>query len=1055
MTPQHECPACGAELPPDAPAGLCTKCIFKQMLAPAAEENTPTEVHAAKARLAFPRQFGSYELLQEIARGGMGMVYKARQVALNRHVALKVIVAGGVSSPDFIKRFRTEAEAAASLDHPNFVPIYEIGELDGQPFFSMKLIEGPTLTQCVGKSLAEGPQWAAGLVARLARAVHYAHQRGIIHRDLKPNNVLLDARGQPHITDFGLAKLVENDTVITRTMAVLGTPSYMAPEQARGESKNLTTAADVYGLGAILYELLTGQPPFAGGTTMETIRQVLEKEPRRPSALNSRIDRDLETICLKCLEKEPLHRFGSAEALADDLDHWLRHEPIEARPVSTLQRVAKWARRKPAVATLVTGLLVSLVVGFAFASWQSAARERALVRNRRSLYAARIGLVEQAWTAGHVARARTLLEALKPHAGEEDLRGFEWRYLLRICRDHSFFTLPAEQNPVQCVAAAGDGRLLALVGGGSYVSLWDPAARRVVARLPTEGPNRSVAFSPMGAQVAAAGQDGIIHVWEVGSQREIFTLRGHGHPIEQLAFSPDGKWLVSTSRPDGAVKVWNLATHTEQASFGKLQNEHPAAAFSPDSKVLAWSVGDRTIRLTEVGTWENLGKLSGHGGLVVYLAFSPDGNWLASASADGTARLWDVKSQRELASLAEHKAMVTSVEFSPDSKLLVTTCIDGTMKLWDVATKQEITMFKGHTMWVNNAVFLPDGRTIASGGEDGNMKLWEVVHEHHFVSMEVLRPAKPAAPPAASPGEDAPQDEPFLREDACAVAFNQDGSRLMAVDDRPVLQLSDGQVRQVLAALPLSDAAALTTALFPDGQRAVSVGLDRKLRLWNLDSRADPLAVAETEASVSKLAISPDGRQLAASLQTGKVVVFDTTSWKPLATHPHEPGQVTALRFSPDNRGLLAAIKVSDGTNWLWGLDLTTGATRLSLEHHLGVVTGIAYSPDGSLVAGSSRDGIVRLWQTQDLKRVGTFRGHSGYVTSATFAPDGRTLATASNDGTVKLWGVNSQQELLTMPGHIAPWTRLAFSPDNNELAGCGEDGALHVWRAAAANDIQ
>lgn len=340
------CGKCGTKIFPDAPQGFCSVCLLNAGLGPLTEEIDDAR-EASPARMLM--DFGDYELREEIGRGGQGVVYRARQKNLNRTVAIKIIALGPWATEAHLKRFRLEAAAAASLDHPRIVPIYEIGQRDGCCYFSMKFVEGGQLDEVV-RHKPMPVRRAAELVAKLARTVHYAHQRGILHRDIKPGNILLDANGEPHLTDFGLARLVEKESTITRTIEVFGTPSYMAPEQAAGRNEQLTTAADVYGLGAVAYHLFTGQPPFAGGTTYETIHQVLETEPRRPSLLNPTVSRDLETVCLKCLEKEPAKRYGSAEALAEDLERFLRDEPIRSRRISRAERAWRWCKRKPVVA---------------------------------------------------------------------------------------------------------------------------------------------------------------------------------------------------------------------------------------------------------------------------------------------------------------------------------------------------------------------------------------------------------------------------------------------------------------------------------------------------------------------------------------------------------------------------------------------------------------------------------------------------------------------------------------------------------------------------------
>jgi serine/threonine protein kinase/tetratricopeptide (TPR) repeat protein len=362
-TVTRTCAKCGAKIFADAPQEFCSACLLETGLGLLADESeNGVDVTAAprKSRAVRPAKmlgdFGDYELVEEIGRGGQGVVYRARQKSLNRTVALKIIGLGHWATEAHLKRFRREAEAAASLDHSGIVPIYEVGERDGSCYFSMKLVEGGQLDEVLRREPML-PRRAAELIAKVARTVHYAHEHRILHRDIKPGNILLDAKGEPHLTDFGLARLVETESTVTRTLEVLGTPSYMAPEQAVGNNAALTAATDVYGLGAVLYQLLTGQPPFAGGTTYETIKLLLETEPRQPRALNAKIDRDLSTICLKCLEKDPKRRYSSALALAEDLERWLKHEPIQARPIGPFIRGKKWVQRNPTSALLAASLV--------------------------------------------------------------------------------------------------------------------------------------------------------------------------------------------------------------------------------------------------------------------------------------------------------------------------------------------------------------------------------------------------------------------------------------------------------------------------------------------------------------------------------------------------------------------------------------------------------------------------------------------------------------------------------------------------------------------------
>jgi serine/threonine protein kinase len=584
---------------------------------------------AIPAPLPLPRAFGAYELIEEIAHGGMGIVYHARQLTVGRKVALKVLAAGHFASPDFIQRFRTEAAAVASLDHPNIVPIYESGEYEGHPFFSMKFVEGGSLARRIADRPAPiSHHEAAELVAKLSHAVHYAHQRGILHRDIKPGNVLLDAQGEPQLTDFGLAKLVEKDSTLTHTMAMLGTPSYMSPEQARGEAKQLTTAVDVYGLGAVFYELLAGQPPFAGGSTIDTVRQVLENEPRRPSLIRPGIDRDLETICLKCLEKDPGHRYRSAEALAADLERWRKHEPIVARPASPLERMAKWIQRNQVIFVAMVTIALLLVTGTGVSTWQAIEATRA---RRAEAIQREAAVGAQAYAEAQLARSEWLVYASKLALAQTDFEngnGGLARHYLSECQEK--------------------------LRGWEYRYLWT----RINARHTLEGHTKavsSVAFSPDGQRMVTGSEDGSAKMWDAGTGREVFTLSGRRGMVLSVAFSPDGQRILTGTGEWGEGEKW-----------GEGQ---------------VW----------DAATGQLLLQLKGHAYCVWSAAFSPDGQRIVTGAGDwahgpGEAKVWDAATGQEVHALNGHTSRVGSVAFSPNGQRIVTGSTDHTSKVWDAAT---------------------------------------------------------------------------------------------------------------------------------------------------------------------------------------------------------------------------------------------------------------------------------------------------------------------------------------------------------------------------------
>jgi eukaryotic-like serine/threonine-protein kinase len=994
---------------------------------------------------AAPREIANYEVLREIGRGGMGVVYHARDRRLQRLVALKMILAGGFASEVQRQRFQREAELAARVQHPNIVQVYEAGVYEGHPFLVMEWVSGVTLADRMGTD-----PWsvhnAARLIETLARAIESAHGKGVVHRDLKPSNILLqtDAGGDPSgplagvvpkIADFGLARLIEGAERLTTTGMAVGTPEYMAPEQA-SKGAVVGPRADVYALGAVLYQLLTGRPPFRGDTPMEVLQALASAEPVSPRRLRPRLERDLETITLKALEKDPARRFATAGALAEDLRRFLAGEPILARPPTAWERLEKWARRRPAQAALSGCLIAVTVVAFTgiTALWGEAAgaRDRATTSalearrrgdaERRARYQAAVAAADGALELGNLDVAWDFLEA-----APEEHRNWEWRYFAAQL-DNARLVFRPDDGPVSVFALAPSGEFFAYaVTGGRDVRIRAPVIQSSPAIFEgLAGKVASIAISADDSLVAAGSTDGTARIWRVADGRKFAVLAVRGGAVQKMRFVPDGSRLVTFSADENA-HVWNLAT-------GQCLTSFPAwnVQVSPNGLRLV-ALHDGKAQLRDLATGDALRDLTvSRGDDVACAAFSPDGRRIAVGTRQPASviRLLDVDGGSPPVVLTGHKNTVLWLAFSPDGRMVASTSLDKTLRLWDVGTAHSVAILHGQKTNVRDGAFSRDGRRLIMAAGDRTARVWDTIEGTSIYDLRCR------APSVIEP------------------AVSRDGSAMVKVDESGAVNFWDVDSAMRQGLLKGHTRYVYDVAISPDGRTVASAAWDGTVRLWNTDEGREISVLRHSVAGVTAVAFNPDGRRAASVGQDGLIRLWDLASGRPewslqLAKRRTQNVEFR-VNFSPHG-DLLAATGGQDRLVQL--VDANTGAPTTTCAGHEAEVSDAVFSPDGTRLASADWGGTVRFWSTADWAPLATIESHSERIHRLAFSHDSRILASASQDRTVRLWDTASQKRVATL-AHGAVVFGLAFNPDGTRLATACEDGTVRVWDAATFTQV-
>jgi WD40 repeat protein len=958
------------------------------------------------------------------------------------------------------------------MDHPNIAKVLDAGTTDGgRPFFVMELVKGMPITRyCDEHKLT--PRQRLELFVPVCQAIQHAHQKGIIHRDLKPSNVLValyDDRPVPKVIDFGVAKAagqsLTDKTLMTGFGQIVGTPEYMSPEQATLNNLDIDTRSDVYSLGVLLYELLTGTTPLdrnslGKAAVLEILRIVREVEAPRPSAKLSSIDTlpsvaanrgtepaklcrlmkgELDWLVMKALEKDRTRRYETANGLARDIQRYLADEVVEARPPSVGYQVRKFVRRHKGqviAASLVLLALLGGIVGTTLGLFEARRQEQIARDETAEKEKARVAEAERvkerdaaldeanyqldsssfllavaAYDNRDVYTARLRLESIQAKH-----RGWEWYYLRRQCTG-GIFTLHGHTNWIGSVAFSPDGKRIVTGSGDQTAKVWDAqtGTQQLELRGHTGGVY-SVAFSPDGTRIVTGGEDRTARVWDARTGTFQRELTGHTSRVQSVAFSPDGKRIVTGSE-DQTARVWDARTGTRQLELTGHTGTVWNVAFSPDGKRIVTGSWDGTAKVWDAQTGTLQLRLTGW---VLSVAFSPDGTRIVTGSLDHAAKVWDAQTGTQQLELKGHKNGVYCVAFSPDGGRIVTGSHDFTARVWDARKGSPQLELKGHTGGVRSVAFSPDGTRIVTGSNDQTARVWD---------------ARTGTPQRELEGH---------KGWVLSVAFSPDGTRIVTGSWDDTAKVWDARTGTPQRELEGHTHAVLSVVFSPDGTRIVTGSWDDTAKVWDARTGTRQLELKGHTGGVYSVAFSPDGTRLVTGSHDLTARVWDARTGMPQLQLTGHTGLVYSVAFSPNGTRIVTGSV--DQTASVW--DARTGTRQLELKEHTQGVWSVAFSPDGTRIVTGSYDQTAKVWDARTGTRQLELKGHTGGVTSVAFSPDGTRIVTGSYDQTARVWDARTGSPLLELKGHAAWVTGVAFSPDGTRIVTGSWDQTAKVWDA-------